>query len=209
MHLSDRQLDRFFDLLDGLIIFANSRLNLVDGLRLPIVGEEAEMKAAYVCDSMWRHPEVVEEYVRLNPRKLRKADLDTVAAWQEKFNTMMDAIIGIRPAYMRAPGGYAGKFIAANVNLPMIQWSINPSDPGNEDVNQVAGRVIAGAHDGGVVLMHDLNPVAYQYTEIILSDLEARNFLCVTVDELFDHYGIPLLPNQAYTGCEDAVKAEE
>jgi len=87
MHLTDRQLDRFFELLDGLIVFANSRLNLVDGLRLPIVGEDAEMKAAYVCDTMWRHPEVVEEYVRVNPNGLRKADLDAVAAWS-------DALVG-------------------------------------------------------------------------------------------------------------------
>lgn len=83
MHLNDRQLDRFFDLLDGLIIFANGRLNLVDGLRLPIVGEEAEMKAAYVCDTMWRHPEVVEEYARLNPNGLRPNDLATVSAWTD------------------------------------------------------------------------------------------------------------------------------
>ncbi|MDO4533965.1 MAG: SEC-C domain-containing protein [Coriobacteriia bacterium] len=87
MHLTDRQMDRFFDLLDGLIIFANAQLRLVDSLSLPIVGEEAEMKAAYVCDGMWRHPEVVDEYVRLNPNGLRKADLDAVAAWK-------DALVG-------------------------------------------------------------------------------------------------------------------
>lgn len=83
MHLTDRQLDRFFDLLDGLIVFTNERLRLVEGLSLPIVSEEAEMKAAYVCDHLWRHTEVIDEYVRLNPRNLRKADLDAVAAWRD------------------------------------------------------------------------------------------------------------------------------
>ena len=82
MHLTDRQMDRFFDLLDGLIVFANSRLNLVSDLRAPIMGEADEMKAAYVCDHMWRHTEVIDEYVRLNPNGLRKADLDAVAAWR-------------------------------------------------------------------------------------------------------------------------------
>ena len=83
MHLTERQLDRFFDLLDSLLVFANERLHLVDGLRLPIVGEEAEMKAAYVCDNLWRHIEVIDEYVRVNPHRLRKADLDAVAAWRD------------------------------------------------------------------------------------------------------------------------------
>ena len=45
-----------------------------------------------------------------------------------------------------------------------------------------------------------------EYSEMILQNLESRNFLCVTVDELFDHYGVPLLPNREYTGCEEAAK---
>ena len=87
MHLTDRQLDRFFELLDGLIVFANERLHLVDGLSVPIVGDEAEMKAAYVCDNMWRHIEVLDEYLHLNPRKLRPADLEVIAGWR-------DALVG-------------------------------------------------------------------------------------------------------------------
>ena len=83
MHLTDRQLDRFFDLLDGLIIFANERLHLVDGLRLPIVGDETEMKAAYVCDSLWRHVEVIDEYVRLNPRHLNASNLQVISSWRD------------------------------------------------------------------------------------------------------------------------------
>ena len=133
---------------------------------------------------------------------------DTVRAWSKKYNETMDQIIGVRPAYMRAPGGMYGKFIAAKANLPLIQWSINSTDSGNEDVMNVAQMVINNARDGGVVLMHDLNPLSNQYTEIILNDLEARNFLCVTVDELFDHYGVPLEPNQVYYGCEDEAKAQ-
>ena len=131
-----------------------------------------------------------------------------VAAWQEKFNSEMDVVIGLRPAYMRAPGGNAKQFISANVNLPMIQWSINPNDSGNENADTVAANAIAGARDGGVMLLHDLNPLAYQYTEALLENLESRNFLCVTVDELFDHYGVPLLPNQAYTGCEEQAERQ-
>ncbi|MDO5328058.1 MAG: polysaccharide deacetylase family protein [Clostridia bacterium] len=133
----------------------------------------------------------------------------TVREWSQKFDQLMDSIVGIRPEYMRAPGGMYGKFIAADANMPLIQWSINSSDSGNENVMQVAQTVINNARDGGVALMHDLNPRVYQYAEIILADLEARNYLCVTVDELFDHYGVPLEPNQVYYGCEDEAKAQK
>lgn len=83
MHLTDRQLDRFFDLLDELIVFANERLRLVDSLRLPIADRRSEMKAAYVCDALWSHSEVIEEYVRLNPHRRPAADLAAVSAWRD------------------------------------------------------------------------------------------------------------------------------
>ena len=133
---------------------------------------------------------------------------NTVADWQVKYNEAMDAIIGIRPAYMRAPGGHAGKFINANVNMPLIQWSINSLDASSDNIDTIAWQVLNNARDGGVVLMHDLNPQAYEYVEIILENLERRGILCVTVDELFDHYGVKLEPNQAYIGCEEEAKAQ-
>ena len=133
---------------------------------------------------------------------------ETVEAWSQKFNQMMDSIVGIRPAYMRAPGGMYGKFIAAGANLPLIQWSANSLDADNGDAMAVAKKVINVAQDGAVVLMHDLNPLVAQYAEVILADLEVRNYLCVTVDELFDHYGVPLEPNQVYFGCEEEAKAK-
>lgn len=133
---------------------------------------------------------------------------DSVRTWSQKFDQQMDSIVGIRPTYMRAPGGKFSKFIDAKANLPLIQWSVNPNDAGNDNVNLVAQNVMNGARDGGVVLMHDLNPRAYQYAEIILTDLEARNYMCVTVDELFDHYGVALEPNQVYYGCEEQAKAQ-
>ena len=133
---------------------------------------------------------------------------EKVAVWKKKFDQKMDAVIGVRPAYMRAPGGYFGKFASAQVDMPLIQWSVNSIDSGNENVNAVAQNVIYGARDGAVVLMHDLNPLVSQYSEIILGVLEEQNYLCVTVDELFDHYGVPLEPNQPYYGCIEEAQAQ-
>ena len=126
---------------------------------------------------------------------------EKVTKWKAKFDSEMDAVVGVRPAYMRAPGGQAAAFISAGVDMPMINWSLNSHDAGNKNVDKVATQVSSNARDGDVVLMHDLNSVAYMYIEIILENLEAKNLLCVTVDELFDHYGVPMLPNQTYTSC--------
>ena len=126
-----------------------------------------------------------------------------VSRWKTQFDTEMDAIVGVRPAYMRAPGGHSESFVKSSVGLPVIHWSLSSSDADNNNVDQVAGRVVYGAKDGDVVLMHDLNPASSVYSEMILQELENRNFLCVTVDELFDHYGVLLEPNTIYWGCVD------
>ncbi|MBR3742343.1 MAG: polysaccharide deacetylase family protein [Clostridia bacterium] len=128
---------------------------------------------------------------------------ESVSRWKKQFDTLMDAIVGVRPAYMRAPGGHSEAFTKAGVGLPVIHWSLISSDADSNNVDQIAGRVIYGARDGDVVLMHDLNPLSAEYSEMILKELENKNFLCVTVDELFDHYGVPLEPNQVYWSCAD------
>ena len=51
--------------------------------------------------------------------------------------------------------------------------------------NAIASNVGGGAQDGSVVLMHDLRSSCYRYLKPILERLEARGFLCVTVEELF------------------------
>ncbi len=128
---------------------------------------------------------------------------ESVRRWKNQFDTLMDSIIGVRPAYMRAPGGNSAKFTRAEAGLPVIHWSLSSEDADNKNVDQVAGRVMYGARDGDVVLLHDLNPLSTNYSQMILEELERRNFLCVTVDELFDHYGVKLEPNTIYWGCVD------
>ena len=134
--------------------------------------------------------------------------VETVAAWRERFNAEMDSIIGIRPAYIRAPGGHDELFTEADVQMPVIHWTLNSKDADTQKDNAkgVAQFVIGNVKDGSVVLMHDLNPLAREYTEEIVDTLE-NNFLFVTVDELFDHYGVTLEPNKAYLGCTEEAAA--
>ena len=132
---------------------------------------------------------------------------DRILAWKDKFDRTMDSIVGIRASYMRAPGGHYQAFINAGVNLPMIQWDVISGDIGSDNVAGIASTVKRNIHEGAVVLMHDINTKAYQYTESILEELVSRDYLCVTVDELFDHYGIPLLPGQVYVSCKDEAAA--
>jgi len=128
---------------------------------------------------------------------------DRIMKWKDRFDQELDTVIGTRPAYMRAPGGLFYAYKKAKVGLPLIQWSASSDDSGNKDMQKVALQVISTAKDGRVMLLHDLNPLAYQYSAVFLENLQKKGFLFVTVDELFSHYGVPLVANTAYYGCEE------
>lgn len=136
-------------------------------------------------------------YENLTPENIR--------AWRERFDRELNAVTGTRATYMRAPGGKYKRFIDGKAGLPLIQWSVLSGDSGSDKVNSVAGTVLKHAEDGAVVLMHDLNAHAYEYTALILPELAQRGYLCVTVDELFAHYGVPLLADTLYYSCEEAA----
>lgn len=131
----------------------------------------------------------------------RDVTVENLASWKKRFDREMDGVVGVRPGLMRAPGGYYKTFINAGADYPMIQWNIASGDVGNQNVKKIAGVVLENAVDGSVVLMHDINASVASYNAIILTTLEQRNFMCVTVEELFDHYGVELLPNQVYFSC--------
>ena len=133
---------------------------------------------------------------------------ENILSWKERFDRELNAVTGTRPAMMRAPGGKYARYISSHVGIPLIQWSANIGDAGGTKVNPVtiARKVVDTAKDGVITLMHDMNPLANQYTALFLPELEARGFLCVTVDELFDHYGVPLEPDTLYYGCVDEAQ---
>lgn len=125
-----------------------------------------------------------------------------VKSWREKFDRALDAVIGQTSTYMRAPGGLNNGFINAQVGLPLIHWSAMSGDADNSDYEGIANAVIGNAKDGCVMLLHDINPKSPVYTEIFMPILQQQGYLFVTVDELFSHYGMELLPNTVYYGCE-------
>lgn len=132
----------------------------------------------------------------------KEKDLNKIRRWKEKFDAELSGITGALPTAMRAPGGNYKNYAKAPVNLPLIQWSVVSDDASSTHTDQkfrrIVGTVCNRAEPGAIVLMHDMNYKCPQYTKEILQYLEQNNFFCVTVDELFLHYGIELVPNQVY-----------
>lgn len=126
----------------------------------------------------------------------------TAAEWVEKTDALFKQIIGIGPTMMRAPGGNTRHYVSAQVPLPLIGWNLESQDIKFTRDYEIARRVTTTAGDGRIVLMHDINSLSPSYTQLIAEQLAAKGFLCVTVEELFELYGIPLEASIVYTGNE-------
>lgn len=157
-----------------------------------------EYDAGYSVQSHnWLH-----EYEDITPEK--------VAEWAETMDREMSGIIGIAPTLMRAPGGNEMTFIRAGSKLPQIHWTRSSGDAGKPSENDILriGGMVAGAHDGDIVLCHDLRSSALEYAAFYLPRLEKRNVLLVTVQDLCSLRGITPEEGMFLIGCPPAETAE-
>ena len=102
---------------------------------------------------------------------------------------------------VRIPGGSNTERIRANVRHPMIRWSIDPFDWRDRNEEIVYERLMNLAHDGGVILLHDLYPTSIAAGLRAIDSLRAQGYEFVTVSELFRRRGIYLENGVVYNSA--------
>ena len=103
---------------------------------------------------------------------------------------LYDAMGGYFQTFVRIPGGATSSRISANVNSPMILWSVDPLDWKYRNSNTVYNNIMNQASDGGIVLVHDLYSSSVDGALRAISSLQAQGYECVTVAELFRRRGV-------------------
>ena len=112
---------------------------------------------------------------------------------------------GPRPVLFRPP---YGSFNATTMrelhrlHLLMTLWSVDTGDYLQPGISVIVQRVLAGAHPGAIVLMHDAGGTRTETIEAlptVIDDLRARGYRLVTVPQLLHDDppppGQPLPPN--------------
>lgn len=102
---------------------------------------------------------------------------------------------------MRPPGGNLNSDLFDNLKkygLSIILWSIDAKDWNTKDINSIVMNVLKNAHDGDIVLMHDMKKETIEALKAILSELEKQGYAFVTISELFKLKGISLEPGKIY-----------
>ena len=137
----------------------------------------------------------IHTYDHVSLTGLSKADFDAqVALTRQKLM----AILGHDGFLLRPPYGAVDEAVRKNAGCPIILWSIDPEDWGDQNAPREVEHVVSQARDGAIILMHDIFPASVEAALEIVDRLHAQGYLFVTIDELFQARHIQLQPGQVY-----------
>ena len=109
---------------------------------------------------------------------------------------------GCEAVFLRPPGGSGTPLlekVAAQENLALLLWSVDPRDWAVHDASAVEAAVISQVRDGDVILLHDLSDSSVDAALAIIDRLHEDGFQFVTVSQLARLRGITPKPGTIYT----------
>ncbi len=125
----------------------------------------------------------------------------SAAGIKDEIKKGSDAIvraIGVAPTLMRPPGGCINETVRKNVGLPMILWSVDTRDWETRSTPTTITRVVDGAYDGAVILVHDLHESTAIASKTFIPKLIKNGYQLVTVSEMAELRGVKMTAGQTY-----------
>lgn len=117
----------------------------------------------------------------LSPERVQQEVLDTQ-------NAIRTATGGYTPVLMRPPYGASSPALAACLHaqgLTLALWNVDPEDWLHKgDANAVYSAVMGSAHDGGIVLLHDIHEGSVEAIERAVPELMSQGYQLVTMSQL-------------------------
>ncbi len=109
----------------------------------------------------------------------------------QSVNALLDKACGAGTHYMvRAPYGSINTTVSQAVGAPLIQWSVDPMDWKYRNAETVKNSIIRQAHDGAIILVHDIHATSVPGSLAAIDYLQAQGYAFVTVQELFRRRGV-------------------
>ena len=138
-------------------------------------------------------------YHHLNMARLSNEDV------MNELNQTRDVIhrlTGQEGCLFRPPGGdYNRRMVrlASHAGYRMVLWSVLTDDVEGASRRAMQARILEGADDGGIILMHSGVETTIDILPKVIADLRARGYHFVTVSTLLGlaHSTIPVIPDTA------------
>ena len=127
-----------------------------------------------------------------NHRNLNLLSDEAVIDEIKRTNDEIKNIIGISPTLLRPPYGNLTNRVKDLADMHIILWNIDPLDWKYKDKNRVANEIIEHAHDGAIVLVHDIYKSSVDGALLAMEELEKQGYAFVTISEMAELRGIDL-----------------
>jgi len=206
---SERARDIALTFDDGPGPYTPALLSVLERLRVHatffVIGEELRYFSASTVREI-EDGDVIGDHTETH---LALASLSAHDQHEELFEQILhiEALGGRRPTLFRPPYGSFNHTTIHELHalhLLMVLWSVDTGDYQKPGVPVIIERVLAGAHPGAIILMHDAGGDRTQTIAAlptIIHDLRARGYHLVTVPELLiddpPPAGEPLPPSLA------------
>lgn len=123
----------------------------------------------------WSHPE------------LNKISAEQLASEIDQTNNAIKQAVGIKPNIIRPPYGAFNRTVLEQFRqrgMSSILWSVDTRDWADRNSEIVCSRAVAGAHNGAVILMHDIHQTSVNAVPCILDSLKQQGYSFITVQNL-------------------------
>ena len=112
--------------------------------------------------------------------------LDDYAVINEikKTNDAIRNVVNSETLYLRPPYGNINSNIKTISNMYTILWDLDTEDWKYKDANRIANYIVENAHDGAIVLLHDLYETSVDGALLAMEKLQNEGYAFVTVEEM-------------------------
>ncbi len=127
-----------------------------------------------------------------NHRNLNLLDDVNIIDEVKRTNEKIKEVIGVSPTLLRPPYGNLTSHGKELANMHVILWNIDPLDWKYKNKNRIANEIIEHAHDGAIVLVHDIYKSSVEGALLAMEELEKEGYAFVTITEMAELRGIDL-----------------
>ena len=133
-----------------------------------------------------------------NHRNLNLLSDSALMNEMKQANEAIKDVIGKMPSLLRPPYGNLTSHGKEITNMNIILWNIDPLDWKYRDKNRVANEIIEHAHDGAIVLVHDIYKSSVEGALLAMEELQKEGYAFVTITEMAKLRGITLDTETSY-----------
>lgn len=144
-------------------------------------------------------------------KSLNTLSEESVRSEMGKTEDLLTSLTGNRVSMMRPPYGAANPrvrtLLANELGYKIVLWDVDTNDWRGRSTENIVQNIMANAHDGSIVLMHDRYQTSLDASRTVIDGLREKGFEFVTVSQLLASPRVARVQNSASSAKDPATSA--